>query len=228
MANIRLREKARALRARGKSLSEIANLLRASKSTVSHWCRDILLSNDQLRSLSMLQARAGAYGRIRAAEAKRASRIKSAREAGLRGAGRVGRLTPRDLYILGLGLYWGEGLKSANEEFGISNSDPAVIRTFIKWVESAFGIARRDLILRVSLNAVHAHRVSGVEQFWSHVTGVPLSQFTKTSLITTSSRKVYPANQAHYGTLRVKVRRATNLHRTVLGSLAELRRQAGC
>jgi hypothetical protein len=225
MAFQALREEAQKLRGEGKSISEIVSRLNASKSTVSYWCRDIILTRAQQRMLARRQRHAGAAGRLRAAELKRAERVMRSEKDAAQGVRDVGFLNQRDIYILGLALYWGEGYKSGNEECGLTNSDPMIILTFVRWLKSVYGISSKDLVLRVSINQTHRHRVSQVEQHWSRVTGIPLSQFTATSLIRSASRKIYRDTETHFGTLRVKVRKGTSLRRRILGSLNALNQQ---
>lgn len=225
MAFIQLREQARGLRMKGESISGIATILRASKSTVSYWCRDIALSQKQMRRLMRKQNDAGAIGRLRAAEKKRATRLAAIETESKTGSRAVGSLNPRDIFILGIALYWGEGYKSGNEECGFTNSNPDIIAAFILWLRSTYNIPLSDLILRVSLNQTHRTRVDAVERYWSKVTGVPRSQFSKASLIKASSRKIYSDPQRHFGTLRIKVRRGTALRRRILGSIGEIAKQ---
>lgn len=225
MAFIRLREKARGLRVKGESIAVIATMLKTSKSTVSYWCRDILLSDKQIQSLVQRRNDAGALGRLRAAEKKRTARIEAVEVESRRGARAIGSLSQRDIFILGIGLYWGEGYKSGNEECGLTNSNPDIIRSFVLWLRRIYNIPLSDLILRVSINQKHRHRVADVERYWSKISGIPLSQFSKASLIKARSQKVYSDPEQHFGTLRIKVRRATALRRRILGSIQELARQ---
>ena len=225
MASVQLREKARLLRQKGQSISNISTALNASKSTVSYWCRNIALTNKQMRNLAQKRKDAGALGRLRAAEKKRAIRIEAVEVESKRGARAIGSLSQRDIFVLGIALYWGEGYKSGNEECGFTNSDPDIIRACILWLERAYSIPLSDLIPRVSINQTHRNRINIVEQYWSKATGIPRSQFTKTSLIKTHSRKIYSDPAQHFGTLRIKVRRGTALRRRILGSIKEVARQ---
>jgi len=162
----------------------------------------------------------------RASAEKRLARI--SKEARLRAEGmkEVGRLSRRDYFIAGLALYWGEGYKSLGQEVGFTNSDPAMILFFIRWLSKCYGITQDRLILRVSINILHIHRVKEVERYWSRLAGIPLSQFTKISLIKSISKKRYANESVHYGTLRVKVRRGTDLRRKILGSVEKCKQSA--
>src|SRR3989344_534727 len=225
MAFIKLREQARGLRKKGESIARIATMLRASKSTVSYWCRDIALSSKQIQSLVQKQENAGALGRLRAAEKKRSARLARIESESKTGSKTIGALDQRDIFMLAIALYWGEGYKSGNEECGFTNSNPDIIRAFILWLRRVYNVPSSDLILRVSINQTHRNRVDAVERYWSKATGVPRSQFSKASLIKTISQKIYPDPQRHFGTLRIKVRRGTALRRRILGSIEEIGKQ---
>jgi len=218
-----MKDRARALRREGKSIGDIVRILNANKSTVSYWCRNIALTRAQQSVLALRQRDAGALGRLRAAELKRAKRRETIQIFMQKGAKDVGHVSRRDLFMLGLALYWGEGYKLGNDECGITNSDPSIILMFISWTKEIYEINRNDLILRVSINEAHRRRVKIVEKYWSEKIKVPLSQFTKTSLIHTRSKKQYLNGEQHFGTLRVKVRRGTSLRRRIMGSIDALR-----
>ncbi len=163
------------------------------------------------------------YGSLRAAEKKRRVRLQNIKTESAAGAKDVGIVSLRDLHILGLGLYWGEGYKRGNSELGFTNSDPRMIRTFILWIQKVYGISREDLILRVGINAAYKSHQDSALTYWAKVTNTSRAQFTKTSLIQTRL-KSYDAGSAkkYFGTLRVKVRRATHLRRRIMGSIEHI------
>lgn len=226
MAYILLRERVQSMRRQGNSINDIALKTKAPKSTVSYWCRDIALSPLQIERLAKKSRLASRIGALHAAEHKRALRLRAVEEEMRNGRDDVGRLSKRDLFVLGAALYWGEGYKKGNEECGLTNSDPDIIRAFIHWLEEIYDIPRSRLIARVSVNRLHEKRLRLIERHWSRVTGIPLSQFSRPSVIMSTSRKVYANPGRHVGTIRIKVRRATALRRRILGSIAEIGRQA--
>jgi len=219
-----MREKAHALRRNGQSINSIVRTLRVPKSTLSYWCRDIKLSPEQIKKLVKRQADQGRVGMLRAAENKRLRRIAATAVSSELGRNDVGRVSERDHFILGLALYWGEGYKRGNEECGLTNSDQSIIRAFIHWAKVSYKIPSTDLILRVTINAVHRRRRGEIEQYWSKITGVPLSQFTSPSFIV-AGRKTLRDPEKYFGTLRVKVRRGTSLRRRIIGSIEEIKEQ---
>lgn len=222
MAKIKERERAQAMRRNGASITRIAQEVGVSKSTVSYWCRDIQLTKDQLDRLTQASKHAGRKSLLKTAELKRQRRLKDTSEARQLGANDVGGIAHRDLHMLGLALYWGEGYKTGNEECGFTNSSTDIIRVYICWLKTIYGVNEDALILRVSINKEHKNREQAVLAYWSKVTGVPLSQFTSTSFIKSTSKKVYANKDRYYGTLRIKVRRGSMLRRRILGSLGHI------
>jgi hypothetical protein len=219
MAKFKEKNEATFLRKKGYSISDISKKLEVSKSTVSVWCRDIILQERAILDIAKRSERKSTAGLLRYSEFVRSRRQQEATASQLKGKKYLGKLSQRDIYCIGLGIYWGEGYKKGSQEFGFTNSDPSMVKFYIHWLEAVFDIKKEDLILRVSINEFHKNRIREVEKFWSKLTQVPIDQFTKISLIKTTSKKVYP-DSVHMGTLRIKVRKGTNLRREVLGSLS--------
>lgn len=160
---------------------------------------------------------------LKYAEAKRRARIEKENHLLQFGKDAVGKLSRRDIFLVGLALYWGEGYKSGNGEIGFTNSNAEMILFILRWFQEIFGIKKEDFILRVSVNKHHKKRLADIERFWSEKTGLSRSQFSKSSLIKTRSKKKYANEKNHYGTLRVKVRRGTDLRRRILGGIEGLK-----
>lgn len=222
MAFILHREKAHQLRRRGLSISDIARRLKTSKSTVSYWCREIFLTSEQLRNLERKQRTLGLRALLKHAEHVRRARMVRVSQERLKGKEDLGSISRRDFFVIGLALYWGEGYKDSNNEVGFTNTNSHMIKAMMRWFKIFYGIAQKDFILRVSLNQAHASRVNKVLRFWSRQTGVPLNQFTRTSLLRVKSRKQYLNPEKYFGTLRFKVRRASSLKHRLLGAIAGL------
>ncbi len=187
------------------------------------WCRDISLTSAQVRALETKMRERGHYGSLQAAEKKRGVRLQNIKTQSAIGAKDIGDLSLRDLHILGLGLYWGEGYKRGNGELGFTNSDSRMIQAFIHWLQKMYGIPRKDLILRVGINAAYKSQQDSVITYWANVTNTSRTQFTKTSLIQTELKSFdKDSAKKYFGTLRVKVRRATQLRRRIMGSIEHI------
>lgn len=73
----------------------------------------------------------------------------------------VGPLTPRELFLVGVALYWAEGSKSKPwrrlHRLQLINSDEGVIRLFLTWL-ARLGVDRQRLGFRL-----HIHETADVE-----------------------------------------------------------------
>ncbi|OGG79409.1 hypothetical protein A3A39_00415 [Candidatus Kaiserbacteria bacterium RIFCSPLOWO2_01_FULL_54_13] len=166
------REKARTLRAQGKSYSEIKSTLGVSKGTLSEWLKDMPLAPEQIRRLRDLNPKRIEHFR-ETMRNKRESRLHTAYERAKRD---VGRLSRRDAFIAGLYLYWGEGTKSARGKTEITNTDPYVLVAFLQWLEM-LGVSRRGISVRLTLYT--DMNVQQETRFWSRMLQVSSKQFRK-------------------------------------------------
>ncbi|MBP7215827.1 MAG: hypothetical protein KBA46_00925 [Candidatus Omnitrophica bacterium] len=88
------------------------------------------------------------------------------------------KLDPEDekLKIAGIMLYWAEGtLKGKTVDF--SNSNPDMISIFMRFLREVCGVSEGRL--RVYLYAYPGQDIERLKRFWSCVSGIGISQFTK-------------------------------------------------
>lgn len=218
MAKFMERVRARELRRNGKSIREIAKLVDVSKGTVSLWCSDIALTEDQIQFLALRHKSRAYIGRLHAAENRRQERLMRVKDYGEKGRAEVGNIDERDLFILGIGLYWAEGDKKHRETKFI-NSDPLMIKIWIEWLFRFANIGKEDLKLCVGINQIHRSRIEEVTDYWSKVTGLPKHQFNPPSFKKVINRKIYSNFHNHFGSLTIKVRKSTNLNYMILGMI---------
>lgn len=123
-------ELGRDLRRCGWSYGEIANELGVSQGTVARWCRGISLASDQVRAVRL---RTGSKAGVpRDTQRKRRRQIADIeREAAAYAASRLSD----PLWLIGTALYWAEGDKSSRR-LSMANTDEAVLRSFIRWVDT--------------------------------------------------------------------------------------------
>lgn len=220
MAQTLLRDKTRILRNRGASLNDIVKQLKAPKSTIRYWCRDIVLSDAQLKRLFKKQR----LGGMKAAEKLRKKRIFLTQQLLRDGIKEAGKITKRDLFIAGIALYWAEGYRKGDGEFGFTNSDPKMIKFIIKWLQQVFKTQKKKIHLRVYVNIDHKNRISDIQDFWSKTVKIPLQQFSKPTFIKIKNKKRHLNSSEYFGVIRVKVRNSVNLKRKLLGFIEGLTR----
>lgn len=222
MAKFREKNKSIVLRKKGYSIGEIAKRVNVSKSIVSRWCRDIELTDQQIEVLHQKMMVGSYRGRMKALEQIRQKRKVESKRLKGEGIKEIGDTNRRDLFIAGIALYWAEGTKSPNaEETSFSNSNPYMINVILRWFEDVCFVTRDRFVVQVRINRTHKNRIKEVEDYWSKITGIPLTQFTKTILIESIAKKVY-SDKNHYGTVRITVRKGTQLRRKIIGFIEGL------
>jgi hypothetical protein len=136
----------------------------------------------------------------------------------------IDMLQIRDLFMLGIGLYWGEGYKRGSQEFGFTNSDPKIINTAIQWLDMCYQIPLKDIHARITINNLYNDETERITSFWSKETNIPREQFSKPTYIS-GYGNVDRDSKTYIGTIRIKVRNSTSLRRRILASIAEIPNQ---
>lgn len=214
-----IKETAKKMRQKGISLGEIAKNLGISKSTTSFWCKDMILAEAAIKKIKTKGKAKSIQGLLRYSEAKRKERIERNIFQKQEGAKILGVLSNRDILIIGLGLYWGEGYKYENGELGFTNSNPEMIRFYFKWLE-LWGAKKESLIFRITLNEFFRKEENNIKNFWISFLDVGKEQFSKTTFIKTNLKKASLKNiESYKGILRVKVRKGTALRNKILGAI---------
>jgi hypothetical protein len=211
------REEARRLRReRGLSLKDIAAIVGVSKSSVSLWVRDVHLTPEQH---SRLQANNRLHFRQLLAQDAWRERHRARRAA----AQREGRSYARQgdpFHAAGCMLYWAEGSKKRNHA-QLSNSDPEVVRFFVRFVRTYFDV--RDETFRITCNlfADHVERQHEIEQFWLRQLDLSQESLCKSVVNVYSKYSLKKrANRLPYGTCRVTVHR-TAIVQHIYGAIQE-------
>jgi hypothetical protein len=223
MAKFQERIKARQLRKRGRSVKSIAEELGVSKGSASTWCRDIELTEKQKNRLMKNAIVAGHKGRMIGAEMNR--KKKEARIAFHKKSGEkdIGKITRRDLLMVGVALYWGEGVKSHKSALAFVNSDPDTILFMYKWFKEIFDVKMDDFRPRVFINEIHKPRIKKVLNFWSDLLELPIEQFGNPVLLKMKQKKVYENHDKYYGVLSLGVRKGSDLKYRILGLINAMR-----
>ncbi|GAA3302782.1 hypothetical protein GCM10020295_49520 [Streptomyces cinereospinus] len=209
-----LRERARELRLQGWTYDRIEAELGCSRSSVSLWVRD-LPRPERRRGTEEASAiaRKGWEERLRVREEQR----RQAKEA----AGRaVGHLSARELFLIGVSLYWAEGGKDKpydrRENVSFVNSDPDVITVFLAWLD-LLGIERERLRFTVMIH--ETADVTGAERYWAELVGADRSSFNKTTLKKHNPKTVRKnVGTSYRGCLVIKVLKGADLYRRIEGS----------
>lgn len=167
------RESARALRKRGHTINHITRQLGVSKSSVSLWVRDIVLTDEQRLAIGAQHSFATTAARNRMIDAARLRRLE------WQAYGRQEARSGDVLLIKAAMLYWAEGTKKNNRcSIRFTNSDPHMISLFVQFLQDCYGMAEGKIRL-----ALHMYTDICTEQqakeFWMQHTGFQKPPFAR-------------------------------------------------
>jgi hypothetical protein len=216
--NLALKQKAIALRRSGKTYSEVLREVNVAKSTLSLWFQTVQLSKKQTQRITEKRVEAQKRG----AQARRLHRLESTDSIYKSAEKEVGQITRRDLFLVGIALYWAEGAKEkvggTNAIIDFANSDPAMVRIFVHWLLCFGGVKKSEIVVRLHLHASHIYRENEILMFWVKNTGLSLKHFTRTNIKKHNPKtKRRNIGRTYYGLVSVRVRRSTNLNRRIQG-----------
>lgn len=206
------------LRQQGKSYNEIMKQVPVAKSTISLWCRKVVLTPEQTKKLG---ERRSSLARIKVIQK---NFWKKRCQSFFKGVQRVNtKLTKQERFFAGLMLYWAEGNKQHGA--GLANSDPEMVIFIVQWFKEHFRLQPCDLAMYMHLHT--GQNEEGVRYYWSNLTGIPLENFRKTFFKPEGSG--YRKNKLHHGTVtvRAKGKGSTYLLFQILGAIAGVIHQSG-
>ena len=172
------RRRAHALRRRGYTYTEICDRLgRIPKGTLAHWFRNVELGERQKKRIQDKILASAARGRPLANVAweKKMKRWRDDIENRVRAFGRMPHANPVMGKIVCGVMYLCEGAKyPTSRHMGFGNTDPRIIRTFLKMLRRHYDIDERKWRVRV----MHRWDQDGeaLNRYWSKVTRIPRKQ----------------------------------------------------
>lgn len=214
-----LKEKAINYRRLGYSYGIISDKLSIPKSTLSDWLRNISYrpNKETIKKINESKKKSIKY--------KQNKRIKETLKIKEKSKKEIGEINKRDLLMLGIGIYLGEGTKS-NEHVRIINSDPRIIRLSIRWFQEICGLEKNNFSPSIHLYPDNNIRES--TNYWSKITGIPENQFRKPQIDKRSNKLIKNKKKLPYGTLHIQIKSCgnkkfgRNLHRKIMGWIESL------
>ncbi|MBW3589212.1 MAG: hypothetical protein KY429_07320 [Actinobacteria bacterium] len=197
------------------SYKQIRGVLGVSKSSLSLWLRDVLLTDEQREELARRKSENGR----RRAEANRALRV--AREAKIRreAASQVPAIAESELFVAGVVAYRAEGAKQkawdSSRQVAFANSDPKMIILFMSFLK-LLGYEKADMSLWLAIHESADERRA--LRFWSNITGMPVESFWKTTFKRHNPKTVRKnTREAYHGCLTIRVKRSSDFNRRLDG-----------
>lgn len=174
----------------------ITEALGISKGTMSYWFKEKPFEPNQ-EVLKRIQ-----YGPIKSGALRHQQKINNIVQLREFGKKEIGKLSKRDLWMLGLGLYIGEGAKTT-ESIRISNSDPVIIATSIRWLKEACNLSNENMTIRIHIYPDNDEIKA--KKYWRKVTSLPYKNFRKTIVDVRTNKKPGNNSKLPHGTAHISV-----------------------
>lgn len=209
-----LKEKAIYYRKKGYSYNMIGQKIGVGKSTLSDWLNKIPFSPNK-----KVIERIG-LAKLKSALFRHNQKMNEIAEMKKLAKEELGEITDRDLWILGIGLYLGEGSKSY-ETLGFSNSDPEVIKILVAWFKKNCHLKNKNF--NPFIHAYPDNDIKKTINYWSRITKIPKKQFGKTYIDRRTNKLSVKRKTLPYGTIDLRIRSCgekefgKRLHRRIMG-----------
>lgn len=232
------KDKAIDLRKQGLSYSDIQKRTKVPKSTLSLWLRGVELDESQktrLENRRLETAKTNARKRMsRISEMIEEIKISSAQD--------IKEISKRELWLMGIILYWRERASSGNETdiwngVRFTSSDPYLLKFFIKWLHEAGGIKDEEIKFDIFISEdkkASLESIKEVVRYWSKILEFPKENFLnhiyfqkkysrKRTQPGQKKRKTNIPKNSQFGILRVRVRGSSMLARQIAGWIKGIR-----
>ncbi len=219
MHNQEIKNEAIKLRKEGYSYNYIVKQVPVAKSTLSDWLHDIPFKPNEhtIRTISNAHIASGNY--------KHKIRLESFERARVQAVRDIGDISKRDLMMLGLGIYIGEGGKTRGIT-RIANSDPKIIKFAIKWFMIIFCVKKTQF--RVRLHIYPDNKESECIDYWSKHIEISKSQFFKSTIDNRTNKINKNRRKLPFGTAHMSVKGfgekkfGVYLHRLIMAWINEV------
>ncbi len=133
----------------------------------------------------------------------------------------IGKLSQKELWLIGIALYWAEGSKEKEQRSAkviFSNSDPRMVKVFVQWLLEIIKLPKEKICFNIVLHENNKYRIREVNNFWLKHTDFSRKSFGnmyfKKSEINTKRKNI---GENYFGLLRVKTKEGSGLNRQIQG-----------
>ena len=226
MLKLKEKEKAIKLRKKGLSYREILKEVSVAKSTLSLWLRSVGLAKIQKQRLTKKRL----AGALRGALARRNQRLAITKEIKTKAKNEIKKISKRELWFLGVALYWAEGSKQkehlVSHSVQLGNSDSRLIKLFLKWLLEICKISLENIDFEIYIH--ETANIKEAKKYWARILNLPEKRFKKVRLkkhkIKTKRKNV---GKSYHGLLRIRVKKSTNLNRKIAGWIEGISKNCG-
>jgi hypothetical protein len=118
----------------------------------------------------------------------------------------ITNLNEKEKLLFIAALYWGEGGK---KDFNFTNSDPEMIRIFVKCLENILKVDQKDI--RVSIRIYEDLDRNTCLSHWSKITCIPVKEFVNVDVL-----KAKKTGKLTYGLCRIRIKKGGNMLKYLL------------
>jgi len=188
------------LRRTGHSIPEISIETSLPKSSVFRYIQGVDINKDGLARLN---------------NRRRASTVRKNRlviESVQQATAMITNLSKNEISLITASLYWAEGAK---KDFSFANTDPEMVRLFINSLRSNFNVTNEEITISIRLYE-DLDKNKAID-FWSNIVGFPLVNNVHINLLKGKKQGKLP-----YGMCRVRVRKASKLHKLMFSIIKRM------
>ena len=134
----------------------------------------------------------------------------------------IGAVSKRELWLMGVMLYWAEGSKEKDYRPGsgvqFSNSDPRMINFFLYWLRNIVNISKQDIYFDIFIHENSIDRVEMVRRYWMNMTGFG-EQYFQHVYFKKGNPKTKRKNigDGYFGVVKIRVKESSGLLRRIAG-----------
>lgn len=223
------------LRKKGYSYSEIGNFVSVPKSTLGAWLKKIKLTpleRERIRQKRIFGSRRGGEQKIIHTR-ERIEKIQKNSEQ------QVKEISERELWLLGIMLYWRERFQKEQNEGGrdlrkgvhLTSSDPSLIRLFLRWLFRIGHLRKEEIYFDIFLQGISDEEQKQILDYWARITGYPPSVFTHIYIQKKYRPKRGVKNRprkkgglSKFGILRIRVKASSMLARQISGWISGIKK----
>ena len=158
----------------------------------------------------------------------------------------IGKISKRELWFMGIVLYWRERFLNGNENdlkkgVRFTSSDPYLVKLFLKWLREVGGITDEEIGFDIFITEDKKDFLDKTIDHWSSVTGFPKSNFSHIYFQKSSTRNKKEeikskgetgrknltgrrnSKRTFFGLLRIRVKASSMLARQIAGWVRGIR-----
>ena len=203
---------ARELRRKGFSYGEIQKELAVPKSTLSLWLKRIKL--DEAKQVRLQEKRASvARENVQKRILKRKQEIFEIQEQAFKA---IKKISKRELWLLGLMLYWKSTQGKQRKIVELTSSNPSHVKLFLRWLQEIGGLENNELAFTIYMKHAEGEKEKSIA-YWSRITELPKKYFLHYYYMYTKKkegeerRKRSYAQSSAFGLLKITVKASSLL-----------------